>query len=224
MRNLSFLIVFFCSNLYAQLSVVENQTDYRFWINLPADSILDKSPPILIFLHGRSLSGNDINKVKRYGVICEIEKGLGIPAIVVAPQVTSGAWDPDKILEVVQYVQKNYSTDSSRIYVCGMSLGGYGTMSFAGKYPDIVTAGVALCGGGNEGDACNLSQIPFWIQHGTADTAVPVSESRKMVAAIEACNGGENLIYTEIEGANHGSLEKAFRTNEIYQWMFEQVK
>lgn len=218
---LSLLITFQATS---QLSVVENETDYRFWINLPSDSILKSNPPILVFLHGRSLSGNDINRVKKYGVIHEIEKGMELPAIVVAPQVVSGSWDPDKILEVVQYVQSNYQTDSSRIYVCGMSLGGYGTMHFAGKYPEIVTAGVALCGGGNESDACNLSQIPFWIQHGTADEAVSVEESRKMVRAIESCNDGENLIYTEIKGANHGALEKAFRTSEIYDWMFEQVK
>lgn len=221
---LSLLVILSSLTLNAQLSRVEGKTDYRFWLNLPEDSILNNNPPILVFLHGRSLSGSDLNKVKRYGVIHEIEKGRKVPAIVVAPQVVSGSWEPKKILEVIKYVQDLYCADSNRIYVCGMSLGGYGTMHFAGEYPEVVTAAVALCGGGNVNDACNLAKIPFWIQHGSRDEAVPVSESRKMVAAIKKCNNGENLIYTEVPGANHGALERVFRTDEMYEWLLKQVK
>ena len=106
-----------------------------------------------------------------------------------------------------------------------MSLGGYGTMHFAGKHPNKVTAAVALCGGGNTNDACNLSSIPFWIQHGSSDEAVPVSQSREMVQAIRKCtNKGENLIYTEIKGANHGALERVFRSDEMYDWLFSKKK
>lgn len=217
-----FFILFNCS-AFAQLTTVEGKTEYKFWLSLPEDSILNNNPPILVFLHGRSLSGTNLDRVKKYGVIHEIEKGRKIPAIVIAPQVVSGSWDPDKILEVINYVQGQYTTDTNRVYVCGMSLGGYGTMHFAGKYPDKVTAGVALCGGGNVKDACNLAQIPFWIQHGTADEAVPVSESRKMATAIRECDSSR-LVYTEIQGANHGSLEKVFRTDEMYNWLFDQRK
>ena len=214
------LFLFMTVTANAQLSAVKGETAYNFWLNLPSDSILKSSPPVVIFLHGRSLSGTDMNRVKRYGVIHEIEKGRNIPAIVIAPQVVSGAWDPDKILEVLQYIQSKYPTDTSRVYVCGMSLGGYGTMHFAGKYPEKVTAAVALCGGGKPSDACNLATVPFWIQHGSADEAVPVSESRLMVQAIKKCEGGNKLIYTEIAGANHGALERIFRTDEMYDWLF----
>lgn len=225
MKYFLLFTIAFSFNTSAQLSAVKGKTHYNFWINLPSDSVLKANPPILVFLHGRSLSGSDLNRVKKYGVIHEIEKGRKIPAIVVAPQVVSGAWDPDKVLEVIQYIQKSYTTDTNRVYVCGMSLGGYGTMHFAGKYPEKVTAAVALCGGGNTSDACNLSQIPFWIQHGTADEAVPVSKSREMVQAIKKCNNkGENLIYTEIKGANHGALERIFRTDEMYDWLFSKMK
>ena len=218
-------IVLVCSiSAKAQLSAVKGQTTYPFWINLPADSILSNKPAILIFLHGKSLSGTDLNRVKRYGVIHEIEKGRSVPAIVVAPQVATGSWNPDKVLEVLEYVQKTYNTDSTRIYVCGMSLGGYGTLHFAGKYADKITAGVALCGGGNPKDACNLASIPMWIQHGNRDEAVPVSRSREMVNAIKQCNNGKNLIYTEIKGADHGDLERIFRTDEMYDWLFMQVR
>lgn len=72
-----------------------------------------------------------------------------------------------------------------------MSLGGYGTMHFAGKYANKITAAVALCGGGNPKDACNLATIPMWIQHGNRDEAVPVTRSREMVNAIKNCNEGK---------------------------------
>jgi len=213
----------------AQLSAMKGKSSYNYWINLPADSILNPTdegskPPILIFLHGRSLSGTDLNKVKRYGVISEIEKGRQIPAIVIAPQVKSGsAWSPDKLLILLQDIQSQYETDTNRVYVCGMSMGGYGTLHFIGKHPDKLTAGVALCGGGKSSDACNLSKVPLWIQHGTADKPVPVSESRKIVKAIKACDGS-NLIYKEIAGASHGAMEREFRKNDMYDWLFSKLK
>lgn len=225
MKRLIFILFVACSAIsFGQLSAVKGKTTYPFWINLPADSILQNSPPILIFLHGKSLSGTDMSRVRKYGVIHEIDKGRTFPAIVIAPQVASGSWQPDKIIEVLDYVQKKYRTNEQRVYVIGMSLGGYGTMHFAGAYPERVTAAVALCGGGNQKDACRLSTIPLWIQHGTADKAVSVNESRKMVEAIKKCDGGKKLIYTEIKGADHGAPEKVFRTDEIYNWMFQFVK
>lgn len=215
----SFLPVFsFC-----QMSAVKGKAPYPFWINLPADSILNSKPPVLVFLHGKSLSGTDLERVRRYGVIHEIDKGRKIPAIVVAPQVATGSWDPDKVLAVLEYVQKTYNTDSSKIYVVGMSLGGYGTLHFAGKYADKITAAVALCGGGNPKDAACLATIPLWIQHGDKDSAVPISESEKMVDAIKAVDESK-LIYTIHQGADHGALERIFRTDEMYDWLFQQVR
>ena len=206
----------------SQLSAVKGKTDYNFWLSLPADSILTDNPPILIFLHGKSLSGSDMNMVRKYGVIHEMDKGRAVPAIVIAPQVPAGkSWEPKKIMEVLKYVQSEYKTDTNRIYVAGMSLGGYGTLHFAGEYPEIVTAAVALCGGGNPSDGCDLASIPLWIQHGNKDYAVPISESEKVVRAIKACNGGGNLKYTVVNGANHGDLERVFRTDEMYNWLFQ---
>jgi len=224
-KFLKILLLAFSFQLNAQLKAIYSQADYPFLLHLPADSILKSKPPVLIFLHGRSLSGNNLEMVKRYGVIHEIEKGRKIPAIVVAPQVQAGkSWEPEKVLSVLQFVQKTFNTDSNRVYVTGMSLGGYGTLGFAGAYPEIVTAAVALCGGGNTKDGCDLAQVPLWIQHGTNDYAVPISESEKIVKAIKNCNGGENLKYTVHNGASHGALERAFRTDELYNWLFQFTK
>jgi predicted peptidase len=217
--------LFLSLSSFGQLKAIHNQADYPFLLHLPADSILKNNPPVLIFLHGRSLSGNNLELVKKYGIIHEIEKGREIPAIVIAPQVPAGkSWEPEKVLSVLRFAQEHFQTDTNRVYVTGMSLGGYGTLDFAGEYPEIVTAAVALCGGGNPRNGCNLSTIPVWIQHGNRDSAVPISESEKMVRSIRACNGGENLKYTVVPGANHGDLERVFRTDELYNWLFQFSK
>jgi predicted peptidase len=213
------------SRAFAQLSTVVGKADYPFWLYLPEDSILQSHPPVLIFLHGRSLSGTDLNLVKKYGVITEIVRGRKIPGIVFAPQVKSGsAWDPDKVLNVLKYVQQHYDTDTNRVYVVGMSLGGYGTLHFSGKYPQHVAAAVALCGGGNPSDGCRLADIPLWIQHGKLDQAVPIAESEKMVAAIKACNGGKNLTYKVYEDWGHSQLARVFGYDEMYAWLWKQCK
>jgi predicted peptidase len=217
-------LLFSIPNAQAQLKAIKGETDYPFWIHLPDQEVLDKKAPIILFLHGKSLSGTDLNRVKRYGVIRAIEKGKTIPAIVVAPQVASGAWNPDKLLKLLEYVQTNYNTDLSRVYVCGMSLGGYGTFDFAGKYPEKITAAVAICGGGNPRDASNLSTIPLWVIHGNKDYIVPLSESKKMVKAIQDCNPDANLTFTIVKGGNHGSVENYFREEKIYDWMLSQFK
>ena len=227
MKKLAIVVVllFSFSNVYSQLQAIKNQADYPFLLHLPADSILKSKPPVLIFLHGRSLSGTNLDLVKKYGVIHEIEKGRKVPAIVVAPQVIAGkSWEPEKIMSVLKFVQRTFDTDTNRVYVAGMSLGGYGTLRFAGAYPGVVTAAVALCGGGNPNDGCDLATVPLWIQHGNSDRAVPISESEKIVNAIKNCNGGENLKYTIHKGADHGALERIFRTDEMYEWLFQYTK
>ncbi|TNE54801.1 MAG: phospholipase [Bacteroidetes bacterium] len=209
----------------AQLSAVRDSAEYPFWLYLPEDSILEAHAPVLIFLHGRSLSGTDLKSVKRYGVITEIEKGRNIGALVVAPQVPKGqAWSPDKIISVLDYVQQKYQTDSNRVYVCGMSLGGYGTLNLVGKYPDRVAAAIAMCGGGDVNNACNMAKVPLWIRHGAKDKAVPISESEKVVQAIRECDGGKLLSYTRLEDANHGDLAKFFRMDTMYEWLFKHHK
>lgn len=225
MRKLSLLLIilsFTISN--AQLKTIIGKTAYPFWVNVPKIEDKTEKLPILVFLHGRSLSGTDINKVKRYGVIKAIEKGRKIKAIVVAPQLASGPWNADKILELIEYIQKEYTTDASRVYVCGMSLGGYGTLEIAGKHPDKITAAVAICGGGNEKDACNLAKLPLWIQHGDNDRAVPISESQKIVKAIKKCDKNADVTFTTIAGGTHGSVESLFHTDALYNWLFEHVK
>ena len=227
MKSIFVLFIIFACSLQQpeeKLHTVVGKTNYPFWLQIPKTEKKGEKPPVLIFLHGKSLSGTDLNRVKRYGVLRAMEKGRKINAIVIAPQITSGNWNPDKVLEILTYVQKNYQTDLKRVYVCGMSLGGYGTMHFVGKYPNRVTAAVAICGGGNVSDGCNLAKVPMWIQHGDKDYIVNMSESQKVYNAIKKCNPKADATFTIIKGGNHGSVENLFHQNAMYDWMFKYVK
>ena len=88
--------------------------------------------PIIVFLHGRSLSGTNLNTARKYGTIDAISRGRKINAIVITPQVTKADWwRPKRVMNIVKWVSERYDVDLSRLYVLGMSLGGYGAIDFA---------------------------------------------------------------------------------------------
>ena len=131
-----------------------------------------------------------------------------------------GAWNPQKVLDVLEWTRQHYACDSTRVYVLGMSLGGYGTMDFAGTYPDKVAAALAMCGGCSLRDVQPLGQVPLWIIHGTADRAVRVAESKKVVSALEAAHNDSRLRYDWWQGANHGAPARVFYLKKTYEWLF----
>ena len=192
---------------------------YNFWLYRPADTTAAK--PVVIFLHGASLCGSNLNNVRQYGTIDAIEKGRKIDAYVLAPQNPGGAWKPEKINRVLDWVTANNNADTTRIYVLGMSLGGYGTIDFATTYPDKVAAAMAFCGGGTKCDYTPLTKVPLWIVHGTADNRVSVKESDRVVNAMKNCEGGApRLHYDRMNGVNHSLLARIFYMVECYEWLF----
>ena len=144
---------------------------YQFWIYTPGGYDGSQAQPVVIFLHGRSLCGHNLQAVLRYGTLDAIKRGMVMPAIVIAPQ-TPGSWNPRKVADLLDWVEANYNVDTTRVYVLGMSLGGYGTMDLCGTYPGRIAAGMALCGGTTLRNVDGLGELPFWILHGTADRAV----------------------------------------------------
>ncbi|MEC4114129.1 carboxylesterase family protein [Myroides pelagicus] len=206
----------------AQPRAILDKTTYSFWLNEP--KIVEGVNPLIIFLHGKSLSGTNIDRVKRYGPLKGVEKGLDIPAYLVAPQLPSGPWNADKIDEIVSYMIDNYNIDERRIYVTGMSLGGYGTMKYVGKYPSRVAAAIALCGGGESADACASTTVPIKLIHGDKDFIVPLSESKKIMRAIQACDIGAPIELEVVKGGTHGSVEDLYRHIELYHWLLAHQK
>lgn len=195
---------------------------YRFLYYLPDDSLMLNNPSVLVFLHGKSLAGTNLNLVKKYGVIDAIERGRVVPSIVIAPQVEKGHfWNPQKILNTMNYLYDKHPFDTNRVYVTGMSLGGYGTADFAATFPDKLTAGVVLCGGRTTGDICNLSRTNIWIQHGVLDKLVPHYNSEKMFKQVISCDSNSNCFFTSYPNANHSDLAHEFYKDTIYNWMFQ---
>jgi predicted peptidase len=231
-KNLTIAVLVFGGSILNEalcqgpVPVLSSDSPYPYWINLPDGYRTDSTYkwPVIVFLHGRSLSGTDLMLVKRYGLIAEVLKGRSFPAIIVAPQVPMrSSWNPDSVVKCLWLATKGYNIDSSRISITGMSLGGYGTLMTAGKFPEVFSAAAAFCGGGSTKDGCRLSQIPVWIAHGKQDEAVPFSESQKVVNSIRNC-GEENLRFTIFESANHGKLERMFRTSELYDFLLTNSK
>ena len=177
--------------------------------------------PLVVFLHGRSLCGTDLNRVMKYGTMAAIKRGLELDAYAIAPQNPGGAWNPDKIIKLVDWVAERYPIDTDRVYVLGMSLGGYGTIDFTAAYPNRVAAAIAMCGGGSRRDLSGLNQVPLWILHGTADAAVSVNESRKVKNKMEAAGSTPLLRYEEWPGVDHGTYARMFYHPLTYEWLFK---
>lgn len=191
---------------------------YNFWLAEPEDTT--EAKPVVIFLHGSSLCGNNLEKVKRYGTIDAIERGREIDAYVIAPQNPGGSWQPEKIMEILEWVEANYNVDSNKVYVLGMSLGGYGTLDFTATYPDKVAAAMAMCGGSTVKDVTCLNDVPLWIVHGIADNRVSIAKSDRIVAAMkEADPNVPRLIYDRVPGMNHSRPARIFYLPETYDWL-----
>lgn len=194
---------------------------YNFWLYIPEEYEDGSHPlPLVIFLHGASLCGTNLNKVRRYGVMDAIDKGKIIPTLVVAPQNPGGAWSPAKLNDLLEWTKVHYAVDTTRVYVLGMSLGGYGTMDFAGTYPEKVAAAMALCGGCSLKNVSGLGKLPLWIMHGTADKAVPVRQSQRVVEELHSLRCDSLLRYDWLKGGSHGILARLFYLQKTYDWLF----
>lgn len=220
---LMLMIVSLSSSAYDFLRPVKGQIPggYDFWVYTPQDYFYSlETTPVVIFLHGASLCGHDLNRVRRYGPLDAIVKGREIDALTIVPQNPGGAWSPKKIMQVLDWVKANYQCDTTRVYVLGMSLGGYGTMDVCGTYPDRIAAGMALCGGTSLKDVSGLGKLPFWIIHGTADRAVPIKQSKEVVEKLQESNNDSRLRYEWLEGGNHGTPSRIFYLRKTYDWLF----
>mgnify|MGYP004706179109 FL=1 len=194
---------------------------YDFWVYTPTDYYYSlETTPVVMFLHGASLCSKDMNRSRRYGPLDAIVRGRQIDALVIVPQNPGGAWNPDKLNDILEWTKKNYAMDSTRVYVLGMSLGGYGTMDFAAAYPDKIAAAMALCGGCYAKDKSGLGRLPLWIIHGTGDRAVPVKQSQTVVKQLQDTNNDKRLRFDWLRGASHGALARILYMRKTYEWLF----
>ncbi|MBR6489701.1 MAG: prolyl oligopeptidase family serine peptidase [Muribaculaceae bacterium] len=224
-------IVLVCQMAVAQvgkMAAVTNKVNngYDFWLYAP-QSYYDNptaKQPVIIYLHGAKLCGRGLRSFHKYLTLDAIAKGRNIDAMVIAPQNHGGGWKPERLNNVLQWVIDNYPVDTNRVYVLGMSLGGYGAMDFVGTYPEKIAAAMALCGGCTLSDVQGLGKLPFWIFHGTADRAVTIGQSKKVVSALQQAGNDKLLRYEWLPGANHGQPARIYYLEETYQWLFKHNK
>jgi predicted peptidase len=126
------------------------------------------------------------------------------------------------ILAAIESLQSEFSLDPSRFYLVGVSMGGNGAWEVAARFPAKFAAVVPICGAGDPASASQLTRLPIWCFHGTADPLIPVEHARKMIAAVRKAGG--NPRYTEYPDVGHDSYRNAFREPDLLPWLFQQQR
>ena len=223
----------FASNTYYD-ATAGIRLPYRLYV--PADYDKSKRYPVFLFLHGAGDRGFDnTTHIRALENAYRVAGDMLSEAIVLAPQCPSdGWWDIDgysgsetgclgAAVRLLRITMAQYRCDRERVYVAGLSMGGYGTWSVLERYGDLFAAGVPICGWGNSAMGEELSRIPIWAYHGTADATVPYRCSLEMVNAIKNA-GGRMVRLTSLEGVDHNAWDTALGTRETFSWMFGQTK
>ncbi len=181
-----------------------------------------KKWPLVVFLHGSGERGSDIEKVKIHGPPMLVEKGKKFPFILISPQCpTDSWWSYEPLMELIEDAETRYRVDPKRIILTGLSMGGYGTWELGCRHPEKFAALVPLCGGGVPYLARKIKDTPVWVFHGAKDAGVPISESQRMVDALEK-SGSTKVKFTIYPEAGHNCWTEAYNTEALYQWMLEQ--
>jgi predicted peptidase len=207
---------------FRKVNNAKSITDYV--LQLPASYNTDKNKkwPVIFFLHGVGERGSDLNRVKRAGLAAKAAKDPNFPFIVVSPQCKADlVWDNPSLDVLYADVLKQFNIDPKRMYLTGLSMGGFGAWGWANISPDKFAAVVPICGGGNVAGACRLKDIPIWAFHNADDRTVPVNASREMVNAIKNC-GGKLIKYTENPTGGHDAWTKAYNDPALFTWLSAQ--
>jgi predicted peptidase len=203
----------------------------KYVLFVPAGYTGDKAYPLILFLHGAGETQGGMKQPVEVGIGPAIKKQeKTFPFITIFPQSQKRTWqagspDADRALAILDDVKKEFKVDDKRVYLTGLSMGGYGTWSLAQKYPDRWAAIAPICGGIGrrttaddfKAAAEKVKDIPCWCFHGDADPAVPVAQSRGMMKALWEAGAHPN--YSEYPGVGHNSWDKAYATADLYEWL-----
>ena len=205
--------------------VITKKVEIEYLLYLPKDyGKSDKEWPLMMFLHGAGERGSDLNKVLVHGPARLASEGKDFPFIIISPQCPTGDWWGNKVDELAalcDYIADTYAVDKNRLYITGLSMGGYGTWQMIEKHSDKFAAAAPICGGGNTALAKHrLKDIPIWVFHGAKDNAVPLEESEKMVKALKD-SGNEQVKFTVYPEAGHDSWTETYNNPELYEWFLE---
>jgi predicted peptidase len=179
--------------------------------------------PMILFLHGAGERGSDLKKVKKHSPPKIVEKQKDFPFIVVSPQCPEEQfWSNEVLINLVDDIVRRYDVDTERVYLTGLSMGGFGTWILASEYPERFAAIAPICGGGEPLSAERLKEMPVWAFHGAKDELVPLKRSEEMVDAVKACGGNAKLtIYPD---AGHDSWTATYDNQDLYDWFLKHRK
>jgi predicted peptidase len=185
--------------------------------------------PLILFLHGAGERGTNLNLVTVHGPPKIVLSNPEFRFIVVSPQCPPGqTWSDEVLLSLLGEISKEYRVDESRVYLTGLSMGGFGTWSLGLKHPDRFAAIAPICGGGDvlplllpdPAVAKRLKQLPVWAFHGGKDTAVKLEESERMVSELKRLGNPAKL--TVYPDAGHDSWTQTYNDPALYDWFLDQ--
>jgi len=235
------------SSLYEERSVSVAEgiapVEFRYRLLRPASDGRDGHRyPLVLFLHGAGERGDDNVKQLKFLPTWLAEPAVRQrhPCFVLVPQCRMDerwvdvSWadvkstpqpaaptvDLTAATKALDETLLREAVDPARVYLTGLSMGGYGTWDLAARQPDRFAAILPICGGGDDDVAPRLAHLPIWCFHGDADTAVAVERSRSMIAAVKAAGG--RPIYSELPGVGHDSWTPAYRDGFVLDWLFSQ--
>ena len=198
------------------------ETKYLLYLPDNYDADESKKWPMLVFLHGAGERGDDLELVKINGPPKLIETGVSYPFIVASPQLALEEWwSPDVVAWLTRELVESLRVDPARVYLTGLSMGGYGTWETAAKYPELYAAIAPICGRGDPASAWRLRHMPTWIFHGAKDSVVPIKHSEDMNRALK---GYGNVRYTVYPEADHDSWTQTYFNPELYDWFLEHER
>ncbi|MFC0771780.1 carboxylesterase family protein [Terrimonas alba] len=226
-KNILVAILFVVSGFIAKAQQTAEKfvLETQYLLYLPEQYAADTATkwPLLIFLHGSGESGADLNKVKVHGPPKLIEQGRKFPFIVVSPQAPpQTGWRAEVLKGMLDDLKKKYRVDNDRVYLTGLSMGGYGTWNLAEKYPEEFAAIAPICGGGDAEQVWKLRHMPVWCFHGAKDDVVPLSASQTMVDALKKYNS--DVRFTLYPDVNHNSWEVTYNNDSLYRWLVAQKR
>lgn len=201
---------------------IKKTVSLQYILDLPKDT---KKPfPLILFLHGAGERGNDLEKVKAHSPFT-YKNLIKEEVAILAPQCPDNQyWDTFAVYELLQNILKNYNVDKDRVYLTGLSMGGWGTWKLADEHPELFAAIAPVCGPMNRptlSRACmQLKDKPIWIFHGALDDVVPLENSTTMYQKLKSCDA--NVKYTIFPEDNHNSWDSTYSNPKLYEWMLSK--
>lgn len=235
----TFLLSILCHSSFALLevkklpksitSVCKNINDeYLVFYGAPSSV---EQPPLIIFLHGAGERGDDISQLKNGAGIPPIrfyKKTQNLPFLVLAPQcLPDTRWNIDELELWFKHISNTEEFDPSRVYLTGLSMGGFGTFRWVAKNSSLFSAAAPICGGWERNnlqikplsnELTNLASIPLWVFHGEKDKIVPAKQSINMVNWIKK-SGSKNIKFSLFKTKGHAIWDDSYVDNgQLYKW------